>query len=185
MFTLTTIPSTVRLGGRIGRRVRLLVAFEKDIESAILTAVPTPSSIVRYLVRRHSWIAGFLLLVFLSVQLAAAAYACSAGMRTDTPRQEVMGAMEDMASCAEMAGMIDEDAGHFNGEKAFCMGHCQADTKHADQPAPQVFAFIPVLVGVIVEPPALVPAPFFMQRANAQPRAPPPPHAILHCCLRT
>lgn len=146
---------------------------------------------MRYLVRRHSWIAGFLLLVFLSVQLAAAAYACSAGTRTDAPRQEVMGAMEDMASCAEMAGMsatidpVDQDAGHFNGEKAFCMGHCQADTKHADQPAPQVFAFIPVLVGVIVEPPALVPAPFFMQRANAQPRAPPPPHAILHCCLRT
>ncbi|MBP0618384.1 copper resistance protein [Cupriavidus consociatus] len=142
---------------------------------------------MRYLVRRHSWFAGLLLAVFLSVQLATAAYACMAGTRAleDTSQQLTMAGMEGMGRCPDMASTPDQDARQFNGEKALCMGHCQADTKHADHPAPQVPAFIPVLVNIVVEPPVELPAPLLAMRANAQPRAPPPPHAILHCCFRT
>ena len=90
--------------------------------------------------------------------------------------------MEAMVSCADMA---EQDAARNDGQKALCMSHCQADAKHADHATPQIPAFIPFLVGVIVEPPVLDAAPMFVVRAQSQPRAPPPPHAILHCCFRT
>ncbi len=146
----------------------------------MLGAALTSSTIVRYLARRHSWIAGFLLVVFLSVQLATAAYACAAGVKA--PAEQPMEAMEAMTSCADMA---DQDGAQNDGQKALCMGHCQADTKHADHATPQLPAFIPVLASIIIEPPVLDPAPVIALRAQAQPRAPPPPHAILHCCFRT
>ncbi|PLP99563.1 copper resistance protein [Cupriavidus pauculus] len=139
---------------------------------------------MRSLVRRHAWFAGLLLVVFLSVQLATAAYACTTGASAvGEPTQ--LEAMDGMGCCPDMADMEDQGAAQFNGEKAFCMGHCQADSKHADHPAPQIPPFIPVLVGSLVEPPVQGRASFFVMRANAQPRAPPPPHTILHCCFRT
>lgn len=128
--------------------------------------------------QRHSWIAGLLLVVFLSVQLATAAYACTIG--ASAPVEQV--SMDSMVSCADMA---EQDAAHNDGQKALCMSHCQADAKHADQAAPQVPAFIPFLVSIVIEPPVLDAAPVFALRAQSQPRAPPPPHAILHCCFRT
>ncbi|MGO4280109.1 copper resistance protein [Cupriavidus sp. RAF20_2] len=136
---------------------------------------------MRHIVRRHSWFAGILLVVFLSVQLATAAYACTAG-QGELDGQPSMETMEAMPSCADM---VEQDAAQHDGQKALCMAHCQADTKHADHPAPQVPAFIPILVSTVVEPPMLDAAPLFAERAQAQPRAPPPPHAILHCCFRT
>ena len=131
--------------------------------------------------RRHSWIAGLLLVVFLSVQLATAAYACTMGKAA--PAESPMEAsMEAMTSCAEMA---DQVAVQNDGQKALCMAHCQADAKHADHAAPQIPAFIPVLASIIVEPPVLDVTPVITLHAQARPRAPPPPHAILHCCFRT
>jgi len=132
---------------------------------------------VRHIVRRHSWIAGLLLVVFLSVQLATAAYACT--MNKAAPMETPM---EAMTSCAEMA---DQAAVRNDGQKALCMAHCQADAKHADHAAPQIPAFIPVLASIIVEPPVLDVTPVIALHAQARPRAPPPPHAILHCCFRT
>ncbi|MGO4326882.1 hypothetical protein AB4Z48_11175 [Cupriavidus sp. 2TAF22] len=90
--------------------------------------------------------------------------------------------MENMVSCADMA---DQDAAQNDGQKALCMSHCQADAKHADLSAPQIPAHIPLLVSILVEPPVLDAAPLIAVRAQTQPRAPPPPHAILHCCFRT
>ncbi|QET06592.1 copper resistance protein [Cupriavidus pauculus] len=133
---------------------------------------------MRELARRHPWVAGFLVVVFLSVQLATAAYACNMG--ASKPMEQAP--MEAMVSCADMA---EQDAVPGDSQKALCMGHCQADTKHADHAAPQIPAFIPVLASIVVEPPMLDAAPIFALRAKHQPRAPPPPHAILHCCLRT
>jgi len=127
---------------------------------------------------RHSWIAGLLLVVFLSVQLAAAAYACTMGLNEPAEQPS----MEAMVSCADMA---EQDVAQNDGRKALCMGHCQAETKYADHAAPQIPAFIPVLAGIIVEPPVLDATPVIALRAQTQPRAPPPPHAILHCCFRT
>lgn len=90
--------------------------------------------------------------------------------------------MEPMVSCADMA---EQDAAQNDGKNALCMSHCHADAKHADHATPQIPAFVPFLVSVIVEPPVLDAAPLFAARAQTQPRAPPPPHAILHCCFRT
>ncbi|WP_423198967.1 MULTISPECIES: copper resistance protein [unclassified Cupriavidus] len=112
------------------------------------------------------------------MQLATAAYACNMGESKPT-EQAPMGAM---VSCADMA---EQDATPSDSQKALCMSHCQADTKHADHAAPQIPAFIPVLASIIVEPTVGDAAPFFALRAKHQPRASPPPHAILHCCLRT
>ncbi|WP_029050939.1 MULTISPECIES: hypothetical protein [Burkholderiaceae] len=133
---------------------------------------------MRHIARRHSWIAGLLLVVFLSVQLATAAYACTIGVNVPAEQPS----MDAMVSCADMA---EQDAAQDNGEKAFCMGHCQADTKYADHAVPQIPAFIPVLAGIIIEPPVLDATPVIARHAHTQPRAPPPPHAILHCCFRT
>jgi hypothetical protein len=144
----------------------------------MLGAVLNLSSIVRRFACRHSWFAGLLLVVFLSVQLATAAYACTLGA-SDPAGQA---AQEEMVSCADMA---EHDATKNDGQNALCMNHCQADTKHADHPTPQIPAYVPVLISVIVEPPLLDAAPMVTERALAQPRAPPPPHAILHCCFRT
>lgn len=160
------------------------------LKTAILATVPTPSSIVRLLVRRHAWFAGLLLIVFLSVQLATAAYACVAGTSAaaaEAMQQASMAAMEmdGMGCCPEATGVPDDGTQQFHAGKALCMGHCQADTKHADHPTPQVPPFIPVLVGSVVEPPLLRHVSLFSIRASAQPRAPLPPHAILHCCFRT
>jgi hypothetical protein len=133
---------------------------------------------VRHLARRHSWIAGFLLILFLSVQLATAAYACTMGMNSTDEHPS----MEATMSCADMA---EQDAAQNDGQKALCMSHCQANAKHADHATPQIPAFIPFLVSIVVEPPVLDNAPMLAERAQSQPRAPPPPHAILHCCFRT
>lgn len=162
-------------------------AFEKRPESGYSRQYSNAVFLVRSLTRRHSWFAGLLLVVFLSVQLATAAYACMGGASTavEATPSRAMETMDGMAGCPDMAGMPDQDAGQFNGEKAFCMAHCQADTKHNDHPAPQIPPFVPVLAGSVVEPPVLVLASHFAIRASAQPRAPPPPHAILHCCFRT
>ena len=134
---------------------------------------------MRHIVRRHSWIARLLLVVFLSVQLATAAYACTMGVNEPADQPS---SMDTMVSCADMA---EQDAAQNDGQKALCMGHCQADTKYADHAAPQIPAFIPVLAGTIIEPPVLDATPVIAQRAQTQPRAPPPPLAILHCCFRT
>ncbi|KAI3592052.1 hypothetical protein D9X30_2937 (plasmid) [Cupriavidus sp. U2] len=115
--------------------------------------------------------------MFLSVQLATAAYACAMGVHEPAEQP-----MEAMVSCADMA---EQDATQSDGQKALCMGHCQADFKHADHSAPQIPAFIPVLASIIVATPALDATPVFARHAQTQPRAPPPPHTILHCCFRT
>lgn len=90
--------------------------------------------------------------------------------------------MESMVSCADMA---EQDAVQNDGEKALCMAHCQADAKHADHSTPQIPALVPVLISIIVVPPVLDGTPLIAERARYQPRAPPPPHSILHCCFRT
>jgi hypothetical protein len=101
---------------------------------------------VRHSARRHSWIAGFLLILFLSVQLATAAYACTMGMNSTDEHPS----MEATMSCADMA---EQDAAQNDGQKALCMSHCQANAKHADHATPQIPAFIPFLVSIVVEPP--------------------------------
>ncbi len=82
-------------------------------------------------------------------------------------------------SCPDMA-----DGGN-GDQKALCLGHCQADSKSADHVSPQIPAFLPVLVNVIEPVQVSVAVLHAALSVDAQPRAPPPPLAILHCCFRT
>lgn len=126
---------------------------------------------------RRLWLAGFLLIAFLTVQFAAAAYAC-AGSRYTLEQADDMAGMTE--SCPDMA----RKSATLQTHDGLCQEHCQAGTKATDHTAPQVPAFLPVLVSHI-EP---TPAPALPMRAEASGQAvpgTPPPIPILHCCFRT
>lgn len=127
--------------------------------------------------KRRLWFAGFLVLTFLSVQLAAAAYACAGSRFVVVPAMD----MPDMAeSCPEMAKNAPQDSGQHDG---LCLEHCQAGAKTADHATPQIPAFLPILVGQIEPTPIAAPAPLLLARGDAIARAP-PPLSVLHCCFR-
>lgn len=134
--------------------------------------------------QRRLWFAGLLVLTFLTVQLAAAAYACAGG-RYVVPAAMDKGAMDgmtDMAeSCPEMAKSATQDSDQHDG---LCLEHCQAGAKTADHVTPQIPAFLPILVGKIEPTPIAATAPAVLAQADAIARAPPLPLSILHCCFR-
>ncbi|MHA6824150.1 copper resistance protein [Ralstonia pseudosolanacearum] len=134
--------------------------------------------------QRRLWLAGFLVLTFLTVQLAAAAYACAGGRFAMQPAMgaDVIEGMSDMAeSCPDMAKKAPQYGGQHDG---LCLEHCQAGTKTADHVSPQVPAFLPVLIGQIEPTPIGAAVPLVLAQGDAIARAPPPPIAILHCCFR-
>jgi hypothetical protein len=116
--------------------------------------------------------------VFLTVQLAAAAYACT-GSRYQVEGSGTTAAMTE--SCADMAaGGSDQGT----DQSALCLAHCQADSKSADHVSPQLPAFLPVLKSV-VEPTRVVTAEVRIAlRAEVEARGPPPLN-ILHCSFQT
>lgn len=126
---------------------------------------------------RRLWLAAFLLSAFLTVQLAAAAYAC-AGSRYS------MSGTTDMAGMTESCQDMTEEAQGADAHDGLCLEHCQLGSKSADHTSPQIPAFQPVLVNLVE--PALLPV-FASQKAAADsvPRGPPRPLAILNCCFRT
>lgn len=133
---------------------------------------------------RRFWLAGFLVLTFLTVQLAAAAYACAGGRYAVRVAMD-MGAMDGMAdmveSCPEMAKSEAQDSGQHDG---LCLEHCQAGSKTADHVSPQIPAFLPVLLRQIEPTPIAATVPLILAQAEPIARAPPPPLSILHCCFR-
>jgi len=128
---------------------------------------------------RRLWLAGFLICAFLTVQLAAAAYACT-GSRYSLDQMDDMAGM--MESCPEMAKNAKQDRGANDG---LCLEHCQLGSKSVDHTSPQVPAFLPVLLSVVEPAPVQATDRFAMVYGNAIPRAPPRPLSILHCCYRT
>lgn len=134
---------------------------------------------LRHTRRRHPFFAGILLVVFLTVQLAAAAYAC-AGSQYRMDRGNARAALTE--SCADMVdhgSSADKDSG------ALCLAHCQADSKSADHVAPQLPVFLPVLTGVIEPTRVLLADVRATLRTEVSARAPPPPLAILYCSFQT
>lgn len=130
---------------------------------------------------RRLWFAVFLLSAFLTVQLAAAAYAC-AGSRYAVSGTEDMAGMTE--SCPEMAAKADP-VDHVDPHDGLCLEHCQLGSKSADHSSPHIPAFQPVLVNLVE--PVLLPV-FSIQKATAAdavPRGPPRPLPILNCCFRT
>jgi len=136
---------------------------------------------LRHTLRRHSFFAGFLLLVFLSVQLAAAAYAC-AGSRYQVGSDNKAALTE---SCADMVNGTDQGSSQDKDNGALCLAHCQADSKSADHVSPQLPVFLPVLTGVIAPAPVAFASIRTVLRTQVTARAPPPPLAILHCSFQT
>lgn len=135
-------------------------------------------SLLRHTRRRHPWFAGLLLAVFLAVQLAAAAYACT-GIRYQVEGGGTKAALTE--SCADMAASGDDQGADHS---ALCLAHCQADSKSADHVSPQLPAFLPVLMRV-VEPTRVVLAEVRIAlRAEVEARGPPPLN-ILHCSFQT
>nr|WP_311529488.1 copper resistance protein [uncultured Ralstonia sp.] len=135
--------------------------------------------------KRRLWLAGFLVLTFLTVQLAAAAYACAGSRFAVVPAMDLdaMASMADLAeSCPEMAKNAQQSRDQHDG---LCLEHCQAGAKTADHAAPQIPAFLPILVGKIEPTPIAAPAPLLLAQGAAIARAPPPPLSVLHCCFRT
>ncbi|CAJ0794119.1 MAG: copper resistance protein [Ralstonia sp.] len=122
---------------------------------------------------------GFLVVAFLTVQLAAAAYACAGSLYSVSAMNGMAGMTE---SCPEMAAMAQKDSEKRDG---LCLEHCQFNAKSADHFSPQSPAFLPVLVSVVE--PAPVSAANYVAHVHegAVARAPPPPLTILHCCYRT
>ncbi|MFJ4290896.1 hypothetical protein ACIP1U_14075 [Cupriavidus sp. NPDC089707] len=128
--------------------------------------------------RRHPVFAGLLLVVFLTVQLAAAAYACT-GIRYQLEASGTAAAMTE--SCADMAPDSD---GQGVDQSGLCQAHCQADSKSADHAPAQLPAFLPVLKS-IVEPTRVVLADVRVAlRAEVEARGPPALN-ILHCSFQT
>ncbi|EFP63488.1 MULTISPECIES: hypothetical protein [Ralstonia] len=134
---------------------------------------------------RRPWFAGFLVIAFLTVQLAAAAYACAASRGS----AEVMPTMADatdagamVQSCPEMAMQAQQDVHQHDG---LCLEHCQSGTKSANHVSPQIPIFLPVLIRMITAEPVIMADGQSVLLADVAPRAPPPPIPILNCCFRT
>lgn len=119
------------------------------------------------------------MLVFLTVQLAATAYAC-AGSQYQMDGGDAKAALTE--SCADMA---DHGSSQDKDNGALCLAHCQADSKSADHVAPQLPVFLPVLTGVIEPAPVAFANLRTVLRVLVTARAPPPPLAILHCSFQT
>ncbi|WP_051369673.1 hypothetical protein [Cupriavidus sp. DF5525] len=144
----------------------------------LATISPTALQSLRYSACRRPWFAGVLLVVFLAVQLAAAAYAC-AGSRYQMASSGAMAAMTE--SCPDMAASEDNKRIDQSG---LCLAHCQADSKSADHVSPQLPAFMPVLMRVIEPTPVELAEVRVALHAKAEARGPPPLN-ILHCSFQT
>ena len=117
-------------------------------------------------------------MAILFTQIATAAYACPAMPRADA------GAMSGMPCAEMMATGVALDA----GQPGLCQQHCQFGTTHQPVDPAQTLA---VAQAVPLELFALSPtvvrhvqaAPWAAHQRSRE-RAPPPTHAILHCCYR-
>nr|WP_315593748.1 copper resistance protein [uncultured Cupriavidus sp.] len=124
---------------------------------------------------RH-WIAAFLLISFLTVQLAAAAYACEGS-------RYVLSMTASMAGMAESCPDMATKRGHSHA--GLCQAHCHQDSKSADHATPQLPVFQAASVSPVATP-DLTPilGGYRLATGNPVPRPPPRPLAILHCCFR-
>ena len=127
----------------------------------------------RRALRPTSWL---LLLAFLWAQIATAAYACTSSVRAPN---EVAGAAVNASPCADMAKEAE------GSDALLCGEHCKSDAQHVDLtlplPMPQLAASIIVFV---TQDPLPLQRLAALERERSS-RAPPPPHSILHCTLRT
>lgn len=142
---------------------------------------PNSSSIgsVKFRTPFRRWLAGWLVLATLFMQVATAAYACPTGAATGTGSAVTLPcgmAMDDGASMAQ----IDPD------QPGLCVQHCQAPSQALDQgqspsiPPPTAVAALTVALA----PETVAGSAAWASRSARRDGIPPPPHSILHCCFR-
>jgi hypothetical protein len=133
----------------------------------------------------RTWWSRSLIVSLLFLQLATAAYACA--MHSTPPADSNMAASAPMAGmpCAEvMAG--GDRATMDSAQPGLCHEHCKGG-EQTIEPAATVALTAPAMVVlfVITAPAAPAGEAGVWQLGQVErDSAPPPPHAILHCCFR-
>ena len=127
----------------------------------------------------RTWWARLLIASLLFLQLASAAYACA--MHSTPPVNTAMAGMPCAQAMAggDMATMDPDQPG-------LCHEHCKGGSQTIE-PAATVALTVPVMVELFVVAAPVAPAGAASGRQAGQVErdsAPPPPHTILHCCLR-
>ena len=140
---------------------------------------------MRFTRTARTWWSRSLIASLLFLQLATAAYACA--MKSIPPVEPAMAVMASMAGmpCAQaMAGevmaVMDPD------QPGLCHEHCKGGSQSIE-PASTLTLAAPamVLLFVIAAPAAPAGGSDGWQAWQVErDSAPPPPHAILHCCFR-
>lgn len=127
----------------------------------------------------RSWWSRSLVASLLFLQLASAAYACA--MQSTKPANTSMAGMP----CAQAMAAADMSTMDLD-QPGLCREHCKGGTQ-ATEPAPTASLVAPAMVALFVIAAPFLPA---SEACGWQPgqverdSAPPPPHAILHCCFR-
>ena len=134
---------------------------------------------MRFTRTARTWWSRALIASLLFLQLASAAYACA--MHSTEPADASMAGMPCAQAMAggDMATMDPDQPG-------LCHEHCKGGSQTLE-PAPTVDLAAPAMVAlfVIAVPVALADeADAWQARQVERDSAPPPPHAILHCCFR-
>ena len=128
------------------------------------------------------WIASALVMVFVGLQLATAAYACAAG--TGTPgSNDWAQAMAAMPDCAEMEQSLDP------GDPQLCKAHCDQNKQSVnsspaatDPAGAQVVDWL--LSRLLLQPPLAEPAPTGTKAGPSGPPKGAPPAYLAYLVLR-
>jgi hypothetical protein len=125
------------------------------------------------------WVSGWFVLMIVLAQIVTAAYACP-----QVPAAIEAGSMAGMPCASDEPAPISLDA----EQPALCVQHCQFGSTQAfsDASLSQPPAG-PTHAALVFPAPSVAMAadgPASAERDGGRNRAPPPTHALLHCCLR-
>lgn len=134
---------------------------------------------LRFTRTARTWWSRSLIASLLFLQLASAAYACA--MQSTPPADASMAGMP----CAQ--AMADGDMAPMDPDQpGLCHEHCKGGSQTIEPAAAATMA-VPAMVVLFVIAAPVAPAGDaggWHDRQVERGSAPPPPHAILHCCFR-
>ena len=122
------------------------------------------------------WVSGWFVLMIVFSQILTAAYACpQVGIVEPTS-----GASMARMPCASEPMRAELDP----AQPGLCLQHCQYGSNQAFSDASSSQPHPGPAYAVVVFPAPVAVAPAAVVRDRDRERAPPPTHAVLHCCLR-
>jgi len=140
---------------------------------------------IRFTRTARAWLSRSLIASLLFLQLASAAYACA--MKSTPPLDPTMASTASMAGmpCAQatagaVMSVVDPD------QPGLCHEHCKGGSQSLEPAAAVALAAQAMVVLFVIAAPAAPAggANSWQTRRLERDSAPPPPHAILHCCFR-